>query len=49
MRKIAIMLGVAMLLVIAAAGVAIAAERFNEKNCGDNALPCKGTDRDDLT
>jgi hypothetical protein len=48
MRKLAIMLGVAMLLVVAAAGVAVAAERYNVKNCGENALPCKGTDRDDL-
>jgi hypothetical protein len=47
MRRVAIMLGVGMLLVMAAVGVAVAAERFNDKDCGENALPCKGTDRDD--
>lgn len=38
MRKLAIMLGMAMLLVVVAAGVAMAVT----KQCNNN-LPCKGT------
>ena len=42
MRKLAIMLGMAMLLVVAAAGVAMAVT----KQCNNN-LPCEGTKNDD--
>ncbi len=46
MRRVMIMLGMAALLACMAAGVAVAAERFNEKDC--NNVPCKGTDNEDL-
>ena len=42
MRKLAIMLGMAMLLVVVAAGVAMAVT----KQCNNN-LPCEGTKNDD--
>jgi len=42
------MVGMALLLAFMAAGVAAAAERFNERDCGPNALPCNGTNGDDL-
>lgn len=48
MRKLVIMLGMAMLLVMAAAGVAVASNHFNEINCENRNLPCNGTDGDDL-
>jgi len=41
-RKVAIMLGMAMLLVIVAAGAALAVT----KQCGNN-LPCEGTENED--
>ena len=47
MRRAMMMLGMALLLACMAAGVAVAADRFNE-NCGPNALPCNGTNGDDL-
>ena len=47
MRKVVMLLGMAMLLAFMAAGVAVAADRFNDKDCGPNALPCNGTDGDD--
>jgi Ca2+-binding RTX toxin-like protein len=43
MRKLVIMLGLAMLLVMVAAGAAMAVT----KTCGDN-LPCEGTNNDDV-
>ena len=46
MRRLMVMLGMAVLLACMAAGVAVAAERFNEKDC--NNVPCNGTDGDDL-
>ena len=46
MRRVMIMFGMAVLLACMTAGVAVAADRFNEKNCKD--VPCKGTDNDDL-
>ena len=46
MRRLVMMLGMAVLLACMAAGVAVAAERFNEKDC--NNVPCRGTDGDDL-
>ena len=46
MRRVMIMLGMAALLACMAAGVAVAAERFNEKDC--NNVPCRGTDNEDL-
>jgi hypothetical protein len=42
MRKLAIMLGMVMLLVVVAAGAAMAVT----KQCGDN-LPCEGTNNED--
>ena len=47
MRRAMMMLGMALLLACMAAGVAVAADRFNEKNCND-VLPCNGTNGDDL-
>lgn len=43
MRKLAMMLGTGMLLVLVAAGVAVAVT----KTCG-NTLPCEGTDNNDV-
>jgi RTX calcium-binding nonapeptide repeat (4 copies) len=43
MRRVVMMLGMAMLLVFVAAGVALAIT----KDCGDN-LPCEGTDNEDV-
>ena len=48
MRRVIMLLGMAVLLAFVAAGVAVAANQFNEKDCGPNALPCNGTDGDDL-
>ena len=48
MRRIAMVLGLAMVLAVLAAGVAVAADRFNEINCQNRDLPCNGTNRDDL-
>ena len=47
MRRVMMVVGMAFLLACMAAGVAAAAERFNEKDCND-VLPCNGTNRDDL-
>ena len=41
-RRIVILLGVAMVMLVVAAGVAVAVT----KQCGDN-LPCRGTENDD--
>jgi Ca2+-binding RTX toxin-like protein len=43
MRRLVIMLGLGMLLVLVATGVALAVT----KTCG-NSLPCEGTDNDDV-
>jgi len=43
MRRIVMLLGLTMVLAVAAAGVAVAVN----KTCGDN-LPCRGTDNDDV-
>ena len=48
MRRIATVLGLAMVFAVLAAGVAVADHRFNVINCGPNALPCTGTQKDDL-
>jgi Ca2+-binding RTX toxin-like protein len=48
MRRIAMVLGLAMVFAVLAAGVAVAADRFNEINCENRDLPCNGTNRDDL-
>jgi len=48
MRRVAMMFGMAMVLALVVAGAALAAERFNVKNCGPNALPCTGSQKDDL-
>ena len=48
MRRIAMVLGLAMVFAMLAAGVAVAADRFNEINCENRDLPCNGTNRDDL-
>ena len=48
MRRAMMLVGMALLLACMAAGVAAAAERFNDKDCGPNALPCNGTNGDDL-
>jgi hypothetical protein len=48
MRRIAMVLGLAMVFAMLAAGVAVAADRFNEINCQNRDLPCNGTNRDDL-
>ena len=48
MRRVAMMLGMAMVFAVLAAGVAGAADRFNEINCENRNLPCNGTNRDDL-
>ena len=48
MRRAMMVVGMALLLACMAAGVAAAAERFNDKDCGPNALPCNGTNGDDL-
>src|SRR5215218_5396363 len=42
MRRLAMMLGVVMVLVVVAAGVAVAVE----KDC--NSIPCNGTDNEDI-
>jgi hypothetical protein len=42
MRKLAMLLGLVMLLVVAAAGIAVAVE----KNC--TTIPCNGTDNEDI-
>jgi Ca2+-binding RTX toxin-like protein len=42
MRRLVMMLGLAMLLVTVAAGIALAVE----KDC--NSIPCKGTDNEDV-
>jgi hypothetical protein len=44
MRRLAMLLGMTMLIVMVAAGVALAIV----KTCGPNALPCEGTDREDV-
>ncbi len=41
-------LGLAMVFAVLAAGVAVAADRYNEINCENRDLPCNGTNRDDL-
>lgn len=46
MRKLVVLLGLAIVLVMATAGVALAVDRFNVINCKD--VPCNGTHRDDL-
>ena len=46
MRRVVMMIGMALLLAFMVAGVAVAASRFNEKDC--NNVPCNGTDGDDL-
>jgi hypothetical protein len=43
MRRLAMMVGVVMVLVVVAAGVAMAVT----KTCGDN-LPCEGTNNEDI-
>ena len=48
MRRIAMVLGLAMVLAVLAAGVAVAADRFNEINCENRDLPCNGTNDRDL-
>jgi Ca2+-binding RTX toxin-like protein len=48
MRRIAMVLGLAMVLALLAAGVAVAADRFNEINCENRDLPCNGTNDRDL-
>ena len=48
MRRIAMVLGLAMMFAVLAAGVAVAADRFNEINCENRNVPCNGTNRDDL-
>ena len=48
MRRVVMVLSLGMLLAFVMAGAALAAERFNVKNCGPNALPCVGTNGDDL-
>ena len=47
MRKVMLLLGMAMLLAFAVAGVAMAAP-FNTINCENRPLPCNGTNKDDL-
>jgi hypothetical protein len=42
MRRLAMMLGMVMLIAVMAAGVAVAVE----KNC--NSIPCEGTDNEDI-
>ena len=41
-------LGLAMVFAVLAAGVAVAADRFNEINCENRDLPCNGTNDRDL-
>jgi Ca2+-binding RTX toxin-like protein len=48
MRRIAMVLGLAMVFAVLAAGVAVADHRFNEINCENRSLPCNGTNGDDL-
>ncbi len=43
MRRLAMMLGMVLLIAVMASGLALAATR----NCGDN-LPCRGTENDDV-
>ena len=48
MRRVGMMLGMALLLACMAAGAAVAADRFNEINCENRNLPCNGTNDRDL-
>ncbi len=48
MRRVGMMLGMALLLAFMAAGVAVADHRFNEINCENRDLPCNGTNGRDL-
>ena len=48
MRRIAVAMGLAMVFAVLAAGVAVAADRFNEINCENRDLPCNGTNDRDL-
>jgi Ca2+-binding RTX toxin-like protein len=48
MRKAMMMLGMALLLACMAAGVAVADNHCKEINCENRALPCNGTNGDDL-
>jgi Ca2+-binding RTX toxin-like protein len=48
MRRVTMVLGMALLLAFMVAGMAVAADRFNEINCENRELPCNGTNRDDL-
>ena len=48
MRRVTMVLGMALLLAFMAAGVAVAADHFNEINCENRDLPCNGTNDRDL-